>query len=146
MGDTYLVPVYAVYLAVSVALVVGLARTLFRNGEVFLEGVFEDPRMARAVNKLLVIGFYMLNLGYAALLLKADAAPTPVTAVEVLVAKLGLLLLSLAAFHFLNMYVFHRIRRRLTAEVLPPPVAPQVHVPPQYQGPPTPQEAWTPLS
>ena len=44
---------------------------LFRNGAIFLEDVFADPRMAAAVNKLLVTGFYMLNLGYAALLLKA---------------------------------------------------------------------------
>ena len=138
MGRNYLVAVYAVYLAVSATLVVWLARTLFRNGYVFLEDVFEDPRMARAVNKLLVIGFYMLNLGYAALLLEAEAAPDAVAAFEVLGRKLGVLLVSLAGLHFLNMYVFYRIRRRATAEVLPPPVAPQASLP----GEPT--EGWAP--
>ena len=117
---------------------VWLARTLFRNGYLFLEDVFEDPRMARAVNKLLVIGFYMLNLGYAALLLEAEAAPDAVAAFEVLGRKLGVLLVSLAGLHFLNMYVFYRIRRRATAEVLPPPVAPQASLP----GEPT--EGWAP--
>ena len=130
MRDTYLVPVYVTYSAIAIALVVWLARTLFRYGAVFLDDVFDDqPGMAAAVNKLLVIGFYMLNLGYAALLLKAQGAPNAVTAVEVLVQKLGILLLSLGGLHFLNMYVFYRIRRRATLSVLPPPVLPQAHVP-----------------
>jgi hypothetical protein len=126
---SYLVPVYVAYMAISVSLIIWLARTLFQSGTVFLEDVFDDnPRLAHAVNRLLVIGFYMANLGYAGMLLQASAAPDVVTAVEVLVRKLGILLLSLAVLHFCNMYVFYRIRRRATAAVLPPPVAPQTTV------------------
>ena len=112
MNTSYQVPLYLVYLAVSITLVVWLARTLFRNGTVFLEDVFDDHRMAAAVNRLLVIGFYMLNLGYAALLLKSDSAANSVEAFEVLGTKLGVLLVSLAMLHFVNMYVFYWIRRR----------------------------------
>ena len=128
--DQYLVPVYVAYAVVSVGLIVWLARTLFASGAVFLEEVFEDnPSLAHAVNRLLVIGFYMANLGYAGLLLRAGSAPDAVTAVEVLAQKLGVLLVSLAALHFVNLYVFWRIRRRATAHVLPPPIAPQVRLP-----------------
>jgi hypothetical protein len=136
MSTNYLVPVYVVYLAVSVSLVIWLAHTLFRNGAVFLEGVFDDPRMAHSVNKLLVIGFYMLNLGYAALLLKAPAAPSAIAAFEVLGQKLGILLVSLAGLHFVNMYVFYRLRAR---NAPPPP-------PPAYAPPPPPQTqpGWIP--
>lgn len=126
----YLVPVYVFYAVTSVGLAVWLARTLFHNGAVFLDDVFVDnPALAAAVNRLLVVGFYMLNLGYAALLLEAESAPDAVRAVEVLARKLGVLLVSLGVLHFLNMYVFYRIRRRATAAVLPPPVAPQATVP-----------------
>ena len=128
-SNEFLIPVYLTYAAVSIGLIVWLARTLFNNGAVFLEGVFEDnPKMAESVNRLLVIGFYMVNLGYAALLLQANAAADAVTAVEILVRKLGILLVSLAGLHFANLYVFTRIRRRAGAAVLPPPVAPQAHV------------------
>lgn len=111
-GD-FLVTVYVTYAAISVALTVWLARTLSRNGQVFLDGVFaNEPRMAEAVNHLLVVGFYLVNLGYACLLLKAERSSTAVEAIETLSWKLGLLLLSLAAMHFTNLYIFHRIRRR----------------------------------
>ena len=127
MGN-YLVPVYITYAALSLVLTIWLARTLFKNGAVFLEEVFDHPKMAEAVNRLLVVGFYLLNLGYACLLLKAEASNTPIAAIETLAQKLGMLLLSLGAVHFFNLYLFHRIRRRARVATLPPPVAPQLHI------------------
>jgi hypothetical protein len=129
MESRYLIAVYAAYAASSVGLTVWIARTLFKNGAVFLEEVFADnPRMAEAVNRLLVVGFYLVNLGYASLLLKASGSNNVQEAIEVLSSKLGLLLLSLAGMHFGNLYVFHRLRRRAKVAVLPPPIAPQMHV------------------
>lgn len=128
MNETsYLVPVYAAYALITVSLTVWLARTLFKNGAVFLEDVFKDePRMAEAVNRLLVVGFYLFNLGYAALIMKAERGDTVIQAVEVLAWKLGALLLSLGAMHFTNLYIFYRIRRRARLAQLPPPVVPQM--------------------
>lgn len=125
-NQSYLVGVYAVYGTVAVGLIVYLARTLFKHGQVFLNDVFEEnPGLAAAVNHLLVVGFYLLNLGYAFLLLKSNVAGSAVEATEILVNKLGVLLLSLGVIHFANLYVFHRIRRRARMSELPPPVAPQ---------------------
>lgn len=124
----HLAAVYTIYATAGVGLTVWLARTLAKNGEVFLEDVFADsPRMAAAVNHLLVVGFYLLNLGYAFVTLKADRpAETTVAAIETLAMKLGALLLSLGVLHFVNMYLFHRIRRRGQIRLAPPPVKPQM--------------------
>jgi hypothetical protein len=126
----YLVPVYIAYAVTAVPLTVYLARTLFKHGAVFLEDVFKDnPKLADAVNRLLVVGFYLLNLGYAALIMKSRGGETVVEAVEVLAWKLGALLISLGVVHFFNLYVFYRIRRRSSVAYLPPPVAPQFRMP-----------------
>ena len=126
---SFLFTVYLVYVAASLALTLCLARTLFKNGEVFLEDVFADnPRLAGAVNRLLVVGFYLLNLGYALLTLRADAEVVTATkAMEVLGVKLGSLLLVLGVLHMGNLYLFHRIRRRGQIRLAPPPVLPQLH-------------------
>src|ERR1700722_3675999 len=114
MNETsYLVQVYCAYAVVTVSLTVWLARTLFTNGAVFLEDVFHDaPKMADAVNRLLVVGFYLFNLGYAAMIMKAESGNPVIQAGEVLAWKLGALLLSLGVMHFTNLYIFYRIRRR----------------------------------
>jgi hypothetical protein len=124
----HLAVMYLAYLATSIGLTVWIARTLFKHGEVFLEDVFlHNPRMANAVNRLLVVGFYLLNLGYAFVTLRADRAElTPVQAIETLALKLGALMIALGLIHFGNLYLFHRIRRRGQIRLAPPPVKPQV--------------------
>ena len=105
--------VYLPYAAIAIALTIWLARTLSRNGEVFLQTVFDDPALAHAVNQLLVIGFYLVNLGWALLLLDRDASTIIDlrTATELLATKLGTLLLLLGIAHLTNLFVFHRIRQ-----------------------------------
>jgi hypothetical protein len=129
MEDKYLIWVYITYAACALALTVWLARMLYQNGAVFLEEVFDRKEIAVAVNRLLVTGFFMINLGYAMFLLKSNDAGSAKTAVELLVQKLGILLLSLAAVHFVNVYVFWRLRRRNEVRHLPPPIAPQRQIP-----------------
>lgn len=129
MYENYLFEVYVVYSVISVVLVTWLARTLFRTGSVFLDDVFEGrPELALAVNQLLVVGFFLLNLGYAFFMLKAEGATSSFAAMEVLASKLGFLLLSLGAIHFCNLYLFHRIRQRSQLATMPPPVNPHMNL------------------
>jgi hypothetical protein len=128
-SEGYLIAIYVLYAAASIRLIIWLGHTLFRNGAVFLEDVFPDsPGMAQAVNKLLVVGFYLINLGFALLLMQGSTAPDAVRAVEVLVRKLAVLLLLLGCLHLLNMLVFQRIRHHAqltrTAAPLPPAYLP----------------------
>jgi hypothetical protein len=125
MDNSNLVWVYATYAGCALALTVWLARTLYRNGAVFLEEVFDRQEIAVAVNRLLVTGFFMLNLGYAMFLLKSNGTTTTTGAIELLVRKLGVLLLTLAAVHFVNVFVFWQLRRRNEVRHMPPPIAPQ---------------------
>ncbi|MFU8871048.1 hypothetical protein [Micromonospora sp. SL4-19] len=122
---------YLAYLAVSIGLTVWVARALSRNGLVFLEDVFSDKRLANAVNSLLVVGFYLLNLGYVTVAMK-EAAPVDTTsqALEELSMKVGLVLLVLGALHFFNVFALGRYRRgRLRQQAAAhPPLAPAGHL------------------
>ena len=104
---------YCVYVAVSVVLTVWVARTLYRNGRVFLVEAFRgNEQMADSVNHLLVVGFYLINFGYVTLALKLGyEVNTAQEGIEALSWKVGLVLLVLGAMHFFNLIVFTRIRR-----------------------------------
>lgn len=138
---TYMIWTHVAYGIAAVVLTAVLARTLFSHGALFLESVFEDNvGMAAAVNRLLVTGFYMLNLGYALLLFRSNEAQTTLQATELLVTKLGVLLLSLGIIHFINMAVFWKIRRYHDNRNFTPAM-PSVTVPPPPTGKPVPFNA-----
>ena len=107
-----LVTTYLVYLALSIALTIWVARTLFKNGRIFLVDVFHgNEALADSVNHLLVVGFYLINLGYVSLMLKiSDPVQDAQQSIEALSMKMGLVLLVLGGMHFFNLYLFSRIR------------------------------------
>jgi hypothetical protein len=110
---------YVLYLAISVALTVWVARTLSKNGRVFLVNSFEsDERLADSVNHLLVVGFYLINMGYVTLALKLGNKPvTTQEAIEFLSTKVGLVLLVLGAMHFFNVFVIAKWGKRAATAI-----------------------------
>jgi hypothetical protein len=121
-----LVTTYLVYIALSVALTVWVAHTLHKNGRIFLVDAFHgNEALADSVNHLLVVGFYLINLGYISLFLKISSeVAEPATAVEALSKKMGWVLLVLGGMHFFNLFIFNRMRTRAKSPMYgsPPPM------------------------
>jgi hypothetical protein len=121
-----LVTAYLLYIVLSVCLTIWVAQTLFKNGRVFLVDVFHgNESLADSVNHLLVVGFYLINLGYVSLALKMgyEVASTR-EAIEALSWKIGLVLLVLGGMHFFNLLIFSRMRGRTNPRFVPPPNRP----------------------
>ena len=113
---------YTVYLAVSLTVTVWVARTLYKNGRVFLLNAFHgNSELAGSVNHLLVVGFYLINVGYVTMALTTDQTVGNLRgAIELVSGKVGTILLVLGAMHFFNLYVFNRLRRRGELDMIPP--------------------------
>ena len=124
------VATYLVYLVISICLTIWVARTLFKNGQPFLDDAFGgDERLARSVNHLLVVGFYLINFGYITLNLQLGREVRNTQAsIEGLSVKVGLVLLVLGGMHFFNLYVFSRIRKKKQNHSALPPVSPTQHL------------------
>ncbi len=114
------------YLALCIPLTLWVARTLHKNGRVFLIDSFNgNAALADSVNHLLVVGFYLINLGFVGLYIRNGATPSDATgALEETSVKVGTVTLVLGLMHLFNLYVFNKIRRRALLPNLPPPVAP----------------------
>ena len=123
---------YGLYLGLSILLTIWVARTLQKNGRIFLVDAFGgNEKLADSVNHLLVVGFYLINIGYVALALTEKVKPgSESQVIELLSTKVGLVLLVLGGMHFFNLYVFSRMRRRGLIQRMPPPVKPQGSVAP----------------
>ena len=105
---------YVIYLLVSAAITIWVARVLHRRGRMFLVETFRgNEALADSTNSLLVVGFYLVNFGYVALALRFGAKPEGLNeSIEFLSTKIGLVLLILGVLHFFNLLVFSRLMKR----------------------------------
>lgn len=119
---------YVIYLLVSIGLTVWVARTLSRNGRIFIADVLQgNEKLADAVNHLLVVGFYLVNIGFVTLYLRSGETILEARGLfEELSVKIGVVLLVLGFMHLGNVWVLNKMRRRgIMERQHTPPVPPQ---------------------
>jgi hypothetical protein len=109
---SYIITTYSLYLVLTVTLTIWVARTLFRNGKVFLVDIFHgNTALANSGNNLLLVGFYLVNIGYAVRTLSITENITDTRQlIEILSIKVGAIILILGVMHFFNMAIFFKLR------------------------------------
>ena len=116
---SYIIITYSFYLIITVCLTVWVARTLFKNGKVFLVDIFHgNKELADSVNNLLLVGFYLINIGYAVYTLQISSSINNVQEIiEMLSVKIGLIILILGFMHFFNLYIFLHFVKKLCKQI-----------------------------
>ncbi|MEZ4775766.1 MAG: hypothetical protein R3D00_21480 [Bacteroidia bacterium] len=116
---TLTVYTYLIYLLVSLMLTHWVGRSLFKNGRVFLIEIFHgNETLADSINQLLLVGFYLVNIGYISFTMYVGMEiRTFEHLIQKLSYKIGLIMIVLAAIHFLNLIVLYRMRRNRTHEI-----------------------------
>jgi hypothetical protein len=115
-----MIATYLVYLALSLGITYWVGQTLHGNGRVFLVENFEGQEaLADSINHLLLVGFYLVNVGFVSLALRYGTKPTDlVGAFEFLSTKVGLVVVILGFMHFTNMRLLVRYRSSKLFKVL----------------------------
>jgi hypothetical protein len=113
MSNAYNVAAYFIYLPIALLLTWLVAKTLFKNGLIFMRDIFFGrEEMASATNSLFKTGFYLLNIGFALFILKIyDALSGVQDTIEILSSKIGGFSIYLGVMLFLNLYLFFRGKR-----------------------------------
>jgi hypothetical protein len=124
---------YLLYLGLSITLTIWVGHTIHKNGRIFLVDVFHgNEPLADSVNHLLVVGFYLINLGFVSMALKLGyTISSPQEGIEALSVKVGTVMLVLGVMHFFNLLIFSRMRHRATRRNSGPPVSPDAFTPVQ---------------
>lgn len=127
---------YGAYLVFSIALTIWVARALSSTGQIFLVRCFgQDLELAQSTNRLLVIGFYLVNIGFVCYRLEFWHPGETYVLAEI-GSRVGVTLLVLGAMHVFNMLMIARMGRTVggwlaaqqaevpaaNTTVLPPPL------------------------
>ena len=104
---------FMAYIAITIAMTIWVARTLSTNGLVFLVEAFGAQKdLAHSINHMLVVGFYLINIGFVLVALRYGARPCDLAgAIEYVSTKVGFAMLVLGAMHFTLMYVIAKYGR-----------------------------------
>lgn len=63
---------YAIYLAITYLITVKVGWRFYRNGRIFILGLLEQNHtLADAINNILLVGYYLVNLGYATVMISS---------------------------------------------------------------------------
>jgi len=109
---------YILYLKVSIWITFWVGYSLYKNGRYFLVEAFANEEFADAVNRLLLIGFYLVNIAYMLLVLRSEYAITSISQIiETVCSKVGMIVSTLALMHFFNLSVFTFVRWYRTQRV-----------------------------
>jgi len=103
---------YVIYLILACVITVVVANTLSKNGEIFLiDGFNGNVELAKSINHMLVVGFYLVNLGFAFLQLEARRPlVTTDQALVFLSTKLGFVMFVLGGVHFFNVLIINKFK------------------------------------
>lgn len=114
METTKILVGYAIYLPIALFLTYYVSKTLFKNSKIFMLDIFKDrEEIAFATNKLFETGFYLLNLGFALMILEMTIYKDDYQSlIEALSYKIGGFAIYLGIMLFLNLYFFFRGKRK----------------------------------
>lgn len=111
---------YIVYVLISLGLTFWVGRTLNRNGKVFLNHNYEQaPDLVDAISNMLLVGFYLINIGFVAYTLRITGT-TPgswAQVIEFLAVKIGFIAIVLGVMHFSLMFALQRYAKLIRSFV-----------------------------
>lgn len=113
MTTTYNLTAYAIYLPIVLTLTVIVSELLFRNAKVFMMDIFHQKSdIALATNSLFKIGFYLLNFGFALLIIEFNQLITGESLVVGLSKKVGGFSIYLGLMILFNLLLFMKGRKK----------------------------------
>ena len=117
MENSKIIIGYLIYLPIVIILTIYVSKMLFKNGKYFMLDIFKGKEdIALATNKLFEIGFYLINIGWALLILKitfhSKTGMSTQTLIETLSMKIGGFSIYLGIMLFINLFFFFRGRRK----------------------------------
>jgi hypothetical protein len=92
----------------------------YRNGKIYILRLFRgDEKLTDFINKMLLVGYYLLNLGYATIMLSTWKTIHSWTEIVYSVFTMtGKIMLTLAILHFINMAAIFLFSRRHDKNIL----------------------------
>jgi hypothetical protein len=106
---------YAIYLSVTAVIILRVGSICYRNGNVFVGELIPDHEdLCKRINQILLLGYYLLNIGYCSVtLVQWDTIETVPQLVETVAMKSAVIICIISVMHYLNIFIITNYIKKL---------------------------------
>ena len=105
---------YLAYTVVTFTIIFYLGNICFNNGKPFISREIKDQHLSQRINKSLLLGYYLVNLGFV--LFTFNTWPSLQSVYEIIIelsSRIGYLLLILGFLHYCNIFFISILLKKL---------------------------------
>lgn len=104
---------YSIYLTVGAIVILLVGKNLHTNGYYLILNLFDNELFTKTINNLLLVGYYLVNIGYLAItIINFDKLDTLEMVLVALTDKIGIILFILGILHFNNILILSLLSRK----------------------------------
>ena len=106
---------YVIYLLITTFIIINVGKICYQNGNIYVAQLIpEHEDLCQKTNQVLLIGYYLLNLGYCAMtLISWDKIISYSQLVEVISIKTATIICIIAMLHYFNIFILTKYIQKL---------------------------------
>ena len=106
---------YIIFLTVIIFIIIVVGRLCYRNGNVYVSALLPGhENLCYRVNKMLLLGYYLLNIGYAAMtIVNWETVTSLPQLIELIAFRLALIIGILSVLHYTNIFLLTKYVQKL---------------------------------
>jgi hypothetical protein len=106
---------YLIYLSITTFIIVVVGKICYKNGTVFVSQIIPNHiDLCQKVNQVLLLAYYLLNIGYCAMtLIQWKTIETVPEIVETIASETSIIVLMISVLHYINIFIITKYIQKL---------------------------------
>jgi hypothetical protein len=106
---------YLIYLSLTSVIIIKVGKLCYDNGNIFVSQLIPNHEaLCLQTNKMLLIGYYLLNLGYCAItIISWEKIQTSNQLIEIIATKSAIIILTIGFMHYINIILLTKYIKKL---------------------------------
>lgn len=106
---------YTIYLLITIFIIIKVGKICYKNGNIYVAQLIpEHEDLCLKTNQILLIGYYLLNIGYCAMtLISWEKIIFFNQLIEVIAYKSAIIICTIATMHYVNIMVLTKYIKKL---------------------------------
>lgn len=106
---------YGIYLCITVFIILKVGRICYKNGNVYVAALIPDHMdLCHKLNQVLLLGYYLLNIGYCAMtLISWQKIISSTQLIEMICTKTAVIIFIISLLHYFNIIIITKYIHKL---------------------------------